>query len=457
MNESNHLSEATEVPCDLKSDSPAATPSDNNFEQKSPKQNELLRVIQSIRDVVSCCACYTSDSCMKECANGHLICFNCFLNIRQEDRPQCPTCRAALFPETKRALTAQKVLSELPDTCVDCNQIMLNKELIGHRLNTCQKRKLSCGLSPLGCDWCGPAEDYSKHYEKCEIRKHFAEKSVEATLSSVLSRIHLRDQMLREIFTSFTSLFRHFEGYELDTQSILLTVYKTDRNSVMFKSDQFYAGQSRWVINLTVTFLNENGENESSDVNVQNSEPEIQNFNGNPSEEIIQNTSTHNSIEDASTVPPIRRSFSSFRHRRSVRFQGNYRSRPYPDIRRERTDTNNSNSSNSNLNAEDKLQGNVSHFGELNYTIIKENSPGVGRKSYAFAPLQIESADTGAQINFRPLVSTHRFLSRGEKTSAFPILPMRWRYLSNLRELLNSRLLNLDLVIGRKLVEEQSE
>ncbi|VDO02157.1 unnamed protein product [Rodentolepis nana] len=456
MNDITHPVEAIEASRDLKKDSPEVTPSDSNFEQNYPKGNDLQSVIQSIRDVVSCCACYTSDSCMKECANGHLICFNCFLNIRQEDRPQCPTCRAALFPETKRALTAQKVLSELPDTCIDCNQIMLNKELIGHRLNTCTKRRLSCGLSPLGCDWCGPAEAYSEHYEACEIRKHFAEKSVEMTLNSVLSRIHLRDQMLREIFTSFTSLFRHLEGYELDTKSILLTVYKTGKNSVIFKSDQFYAGQSRWVINLTVTFLNENGENDSSDVNVHNSESEIQNLDENLSEDIIQNTTTHNSIEDAAIISPIRRSFS-FRQRRSVRFQGNYRARPYPDIRRERTDSNNSNSSNSDLTDESQLQGNMSHFGELSYTIVKENSPGAGRKSYAFAPLQVESSDTGAQINFRPLVSTHRFLTRGEKSSAFPILPMRWRYLSNLRELLNSRLLNLDLVIGRRLVEEQLE
>lgn len=457
MNEGTHSHVDTEVPLDLNSDCSAVNFSNNSSEQKPSKRNDLLRIIQSIREVVSCCACFTSDSCMKECANGHLICFNCFLTIRQEDRPQCPTCRAALFPETKRALTAQKVLSELPDTCVDCNQVMLNKELIGHRLNTCSKRRVSCGLSPLGCDWCGTAEAYAEHYERCEIRKCFEEKSVEATLSSVLSRIRSRDQMLREIFTCFTSLFRHLEGFELDTQSILLTAYKTDRNFVVFKSDQFYAGQSRWVVNLTLKFSNENRDDEVSEAVPQNSELEMQSNSENLEGEISQNTSAHNSIEETTISSPLRRTFSSLRHRRSARFQGNYRSRPYPDIRRERTDTNNSNTSNSNQNNEDSYQGDLNHFGELNFTIIKENSPGAGRKSYAFAPLQIESADTGAQINFRPLVSTHRFLNRGEKTPAFSILPMRWRHLANLRELLNSRLLNLDLVIGRKLVDEQSE
>lgn len=227
-----------------------------------------------------------------------------------------------------------------------------------------------------------------------------------------------------------------------------------------FRSDQFYGGQSRWIINLTLKL----GEERQDDGNVSDicQIPDAYVASENQStveisESISLNTTAPNSSEFASISHQYRGNDFSYRQRRPARFQGNLRSRPYPNIRRERNGTNNSNNADDMQVNDSTDQVGMKLFGELNFTVTKENSPAVGRKSYTFIPLQIESAETNAQVNFRPLIFSHRFLNRGERTPEFSILPMRWRHLSSLRELLICRLLNLEMVIGRKLADEQAE
>lgn len=212
----------------------------------------LSVVLQSIREVISCCACFGFDFTMKECANGHLLCQTCFLTLRQDENPQCPTCRAVLYPDTRRALVAQKVLSELPDTCSLCNTMMLHKDLNGHKLNDCPKRRVACGLAPLGCFWCGKADEYRQHYADCFVKRGLMEHPLDENLDCILSRFRKREQALREIFQCFSSVFRHLEGHELQSFNVVLSSVRTDPDKVVFKSDQFHGNQSRWTLELAV-------------------------------------------------------------------------------------------------------------------------------------------------------------------------------------------------------------
>ncbi|VDD81294.1 unnamed protein product [Mesocestoides corti] len=436
---------------------------------QTPQQGDLSLVVQSIREVVSCCACFNSDFGMKECANGHLLCPICFLTLRQDDHPQCPTCRAVLYPDTKRALIAQKVLSELPDPCPACGQVMLHKDLVGHKLNDCPKRRVSCGLAPLGCAWCGCAEDYRSHYAECNVRQGLRENSLEESLDNVLSRFRRREQMLRETFTCFSAIFRHLEGYELQSVCVVLSVSRVTQGRLVFKSDQFHSSQSRWTVKLAVRFEDDLVEDlTAGEVGIPEDTDDRQTA-GAGADNNEQMNSSH-TPSDESTQLGNESPNSTLRPRRIFRFAGAHRTRPYPDWRHTRngnSNTNNiavsttttttvTNTTSTTTNASD-LKCSQPPFGTMTITVTKENSPGIGRKSFAFIPLQIEVPDTGAQLSIRPMMSTYRFVSRGERTGAFTLYPMRWRYLTNLSELKTCRLLNMEMVVARRLIDEQAE
>ncbi|CDI97923.1 cysteine and histidine rich protein 1 [Echinococcus multilocularis] len=468
MEMNNNSQEEVPTPLDLTVNSSASTTTGINAATSptkiQPSQlNDLNHVIQSIREVISCCACFNSDFGMKECANGHLLCHTCFLTLRQDDHPQCPTCRAILYPDSRRALTAQKVLSELPDVCLECGQMMLHKDLVGHKLNTCPKRRVTCGLAPLGCTWCGGAEEYHSHYEDCEVRRCLQERPLEESLSNVLARFRRREQMLREMFTCFSAVFRHLEGFELQSVCVPLSLARVTPGRLVFKSDQFHGSQSRWRLKLIVRFDDEGAE-EISTPTVSNVGDPIASATSERQEVVetgVETVEQVNSLRDSTENTPSSQNEetnSSHRPRRIFRFTGTQRTRPYPDWRQTRNGSNSSNNPNEGGGSENGcIQSDQSQFGEISFAITKENSPGIGRKNYAFIPLQIESAETGAQVSVRPMISMYRFASRGERTGAFSLYPMRWRYLTNLRELKACRLINMEMVIARKLVDEQAE
>ncbi|KAH9278500.1 Cysteine and histidine-rich protein 1 -like protein [Echinococcus granulosus] len=468
MEMNNNSQEEVPTPLDLTVNSSASTTTGINAATSptkiQPSQlNDLNHVIQSIREVISCCACFNSDFGMKECANGHLLCHTCFLTLRQDDHPQCPTCRAILYPDSRRALTAQKVLSELPDVCLECGQMMLHKDLVGHKLNTCPKRRVSCGLAPLGCTWCGSAEEYHGHYEDCGVRRCLQERPLEESLSNVLARFRRREQMLREMFTCFSAVFRHLEGFELQSVCVPLSLARVTPGRLVFKSDQFHGSQSRWTLKLIVRFDDEGAEEISTPTVSNVGDPiasdtsEMQEVFETGVETVEQVNGLHDSTENTPSSQNEETN-SSHRPRRIFRFMGTQRTRPYPDWRQTRNGSNSSNNPNGGGGSENGcIQSDQSQFGEISFAITKESSPGIGRKNYAFIPLQIESAETGAQVSVRPMISMYRFASRGERTGAFSLYPMRWRYLTNLRELKACRLINMEMVIARKLVDEQAE
>lgn len=445
-----------------------ATPTQLHGSQQ--QQENLGLVLQSIREVISCCACFNSDFGMKECANGHLLCHTCFLTLRQDEHPQCPTCRAVLYPDTKKALIAQKVLSEMPDPCAACGQMMLFKDLTGHKLNECPKRRVACGLAPLGCMWCGSADEYRDHYVECEMKRSLRERPLEENLDNVLARFRRREQALRETFTCFSAVFRHLEGFELNSVSVALSLAREELGRLLFKSDQFHGSQSRWTLELVVTFEEPMAIHEEQLV-VEEAVTPTDEVVQPPADDVnstAQVNSSHSPSDSTETSQERIAPVLPTRQRRGFRFNGTSRSRPYPEWHRNPRNLNNNNnnvittgSSSTSIDTDDNsspcCNNQTQQFGALTFTMTKENSPGIGRKSYSFIPLQIESTDTGAQVSFRPRVSSHRFISRGERTAAFNMGPLRWRYLTHLSELKQCRLLTLEMAVARRLVDDQAD
>ncbi|VDL92708.1 unnamed protein product [Schistocephalus solidus] len=455
---------------------------------------DYAAVLQSIREVISCCACFSSEFSMKECSNGHLLCHTCFLTLRQDEHPQCPTCRANLYPDTRRALIAQKVLSELPDVCSACNLTMLHKDLHGHKLNDCSKRRVACGLAPLGCPWCGQADEYRQHYAECFVRKILVDRPIEENLENVLSRFRKREQSLRETFQCFSTVFRHLEGHELQTVSVTLSPLRVNQGKMVMRSDQFHANQSRWTLELSFDFEEPQvGEalptdpslSEPSSRTTTEDNPLVTNAGNTDSTEQVNNAHSEAIEVGADAVGFQSRERSAhnlaMRQRRTLRTFGAARHRPYPEWFRSRPfqtapAPNNAsnfppdldhwpseNQSNSfqtpQLQQQQPLQRETqtANFGDLTFCLVKENSPAVSRKAYSFILLQLESRETGAHISFRPMISSYRFSTRGERAGPFAVYPMRWRYLSNLAELKDCRLVTVEIGIARRLQDDLPE
>nr|VZI30696.1 unnamed protein product [Spirometra erinaceieuropaei] len=409
-------------------------------ETSSCATEDYAAVLQSIREVISCCACFSSEFSMKECSNGHLLCHTCFLTLRQDEHPQCPTCRANLYPDTRRALIAQKVLSELPDVCPACNLTMLHKDLHGHKLNDCSKRRVACGLAPLGCPWCGRADEYRQHYSECFVRKVLVERPIEENLESVLSRFRKREQSLRETFQCFSTVFRHLEGHELQTVSVTLSPLRVNPGKMVMRSDQFHANQSRWTLELSFDFeepqvaeplLSEAPRSENSsrvDAAAAEDSPYFANTGGTDPVEQVNNAHSQPTEVGANAggfqVRERAGHNLAIRQRRTLRTFGAARHRPYPEWFRSRplptaptpniasnfppdaehwpTD-NQSNSFQSQSpqqqQQQQQIENQTAHFGDLTFCLVKENSPAVSRKAYSFILLQLEARETGAHVS----------------------------------------------------------
>ncbi|VEL12291.1 unnamed protein product [Protopolystoma xenopodis] len=216
----------------------------------SSEVSHNVEIFNAIREVISCCACLSSQTEMKECTNGHLICQSCFLTLRQDETPQCPTCRANLYSDSRRALVAQKVLSELPTFCPNCGMRMLYKSLSSHRLHFCPKRQVICALTCLGCTWSGSADSFPDHKRSCSIKASLLNRPQEENLTAMLTGFRQRDHSLDTLFHCFTSIFRHFEGHELQTLSVLLSCIRTSGNTLIFRSDHFHANHSKWSLEV---------------------------------------------------------------------------------------------------------------------------------------------------------------------------------------------------------------
>ncbi|TPP59400.1 Cysteine and histidine rich protein 1 [Fasciola gigantica] len=435
----------------------------------SDDNSKYGRILRSIREVISCCACFSSDSLMKECTNGHLICQNCFLTIRQDERPQCPTCRASLYSDSRKALIAQKVLSELPDFCTDCGSSMLHKSLASHRLNSCIKRRVACGLSALGCEWVGTADEYDAHYNECLLKKQLAEGPLTENLDMLLTRFKKREQSMRETFHCFSNMLRHLESHELQTVTVTLASIATTDNNIHYRSDHFHVNQSRWTAEIIVNF--------PPDLqNLPNVETET---NAAEESDRLNNTDlTDPAITGSSSLTMTTEEYISSEAvpqpqavRRRRWFQGaNVRHHPYgspyylPHILPRGNVPNTDNNPVEIEHQEPSTPGqtmsrvtDTRRLGDIHYRMLKENSPGIGRRAYAFALLQIKVPDTGIQIYARPQLQPYRFSTRGDHTTAFSIYPIRWRYITTLRELMKYRLIQAEFVVARRIVEEHVE
>lgn len=435
------------------------------FEEGDQDNSKYGRILRSIREVVSCCACYSSDTVMKECTNGHLICQNCFLTIRQDERPQCPTCRANLYSDSRRALIAQKVLSELPDMCADCRSPMLHKCLPSHRLNSCPKRRVACGLSALGCDWTGCADQYDRHYPECGLRKQLTEQQIGSNIDWLIARFKKREQTMRETFHCFSNVLRHLESHELQTVTITLTNISPSENTLHYRSDHFHVNQSRWTAEINMSLGSDELPAETP-VTVEATTNPVAFEEQTPDVDNTQLLTERPLFPDNSgLVQPIG---PQVMRRRRWNHGSHLRHHPYqiPPGVNASSDNNTEGSSTSNLVANESTAipcttpnptSEPIGLGDISYRLMKENSPGIGRRAYAFVLLQIRVPDTGIQIYARPQLQTFRFSSRGDHTSTFPVHPIRWRYLSSIRELAKYRLIQAELVIARKIVDDHTE
>ncbi|CAH8589937.1 unnamed protein product [Heterobilharzia americana] len=449
----------------------------NDYTTDNSNEYKYTRVIKAIREVISCCACYTSDTLMKECMNGHLICQNCFLTLRQDERPQCPTCRANLYSDTRRALIAQKVLSELPDTCSDCKTPMLHKSLTNHRLNLCPKRRVACGLSPFGCDWIGSAEQYHQnHQNECMMRKRLLEQPIGDHLDTLLNSFHIREQSMRETFQCFSTVLHHLEAHELQTISVTLSSINVNETDILYRSDNFHLNQSRWTVEALVKFTPEqtpsnHHDNISQPYTSEQSTIQIDLTTSNlslPSTNIEQNECSIDEVTDHNHHHQQQQSLtpSAIRRRRN---HSCVFSRHHPYQRSFSGTQNHSFTCTENLEQsnipiyEHMISPRVSPIstpnwnGDITFRLIKENSPGIGRKVFSFVFLQLRVPESGVHIYARPQLHTYRFNIRGEHTPYYKILPIRWRYINDLREMIKYRLIQVEIIIARRIAEEHSD
>lgn len=440
------------------------------FDQATLDAAKYGRILRSIREVISCCACYSSDTIMKECTNGHLICQNCFLTLRQDERPQCPTCRANLYSDSRRALIAQKVLSELPDVCIDCNAQMLHKCLPSHRLNSCPKRKVACALSSLGCEWIGFADQYDVHYHQCLLRKQLSEYPIGNNLDWLINKFKKREQTMRETFHCFSNVLRHLESHELQSVTITLASVSSTEGLLQYRSDHFHVNQSRWTAEITMRFPAAHVLSETVATPGDSGHLTVEDLRSAPAEPSVGidqlETVTLPFIDgsghaQSADSPFVRRrrwhNTPAGRHHPYQITVGSMQPRLSNVITPQVYNLSSVQDLNSIPNIGQVLCNEHSHLGEITYRMLKENSPGIGRRSYAFSLLQIRVPDTGIQIYARPQIQTCRFTSRGDQSSVFSVHPIRWRYISSLKEMDKYRLIQAELVVARRIVDEHME
>ena len=79
---------------------------------------------------------------MPQCINGHVICTKCLIEIKKGSN-KCPVCCVAYRDQAIRNLYGQKVIDELPWSCVDCCTRMKRKDMVLHR-QTCEEGVVKC-------------------------------------------------------------------------------------------------------------------------------------------------------------------------------------------------------------------------------------------------------------------------------------------------------------------------
>lgn len=218
----------------------------------------LKQVLLSIKNIVACSACFLSLIPMKECTNGHLICQSCYLILRQFERPQCPVCRIGLHSEPKKGLVAEKIMSELPESCMHCGIILSKKDLNNHQLSDCPKRRVTCNYSHLGCTWIGNAEESFSHHLQCKVSK-------DTSISEIADYVARKEQSWNEIFQSFFSVLRRLESTDPQYRTVALSFIKSTSDTFTFRSDQFHCNQSRWSLEVRFYQINDSEENYVSD------------------------------------------------------------------------------------------------------------------------------------------------------------------------------------------------
>lgn len=457
------------------------------FKSNKTDEFQYSNILNAIREIISCCACFSSDIIMKECSNGHLICQNCFLTLRQDDRPQCPTCRTGLHSDNKKALIAQKVFSELPDSCTDCHLEMLNKSIIHHRLHVCCKRLVTCIFRQLGCQWIGPVEKYKDHYSDCYTHKYLLEKSTESILRDLLHCIKTHNEFVRETCQQFFTIFKNLDYFEVQNTTILLTCVNATETNMIYRSDVFHTNQSRWVIEIFFTFtkqhnlLNNNctiNDNDCNNKEQINNNDSLNLFNITSTNTISYSNNANNLNQPTSPTSVAirkRKRFANYSSRHHPYFHHNHYHHQYkqPFLFKFRSlNSTNENlfhqfnfttpiqSSSSNSYQSNQIDNNLISLSNLNskneisYRIIKQNNPNIGRKIYSFYLVQLKVPEMEVEILIKPKLETHRFTMRGETTSTYEINPIQFKNINNLDELFKYRLIHAEFMIARKLNDD---
>ena len=122
---------------------------EERYTQLLEKHNTL---VSELRARVECPVCLVlpTEGPMASCPKGHLVCIPCHRTMATQALVNCPNCREPMG--NTMSLLAKTVIENIEHECNNegCNKMMLHKELVKHKEELCDNRKVLC--PELGCN-----------------------------------------------------------------------------------------------------------------------------------------------------------------------------------------------------------------------------------------------------------------------------------------------------------------
>ena len=130
------------------------------------KHNALVRELKGKVECPVCLAVPTEGS-MASCPKGHLVCLPCHRTMVTQGLMNCPSCREVMG--NNMSLLAKTVLENIEHECTNegCEKKLSHKEVVKHREELCEYRKVLCPGNSKLCKVILPFCALNEHLNIC--------------------------------------------------------------------------------------------------------------------------------------------------------------------------------------------------------------------------------------------------------------------------------------------------